>query len=332
MLSLKPIEEQVLVVTGASSGNGRAIALMAGRRGARVVLAARSADALEEAAGEIEAAGGQALAVPTDVADEGQVRGLAQSALDRFGTIDTWVNNAGVTILNRLEETDENDARRVFDVNFWGMVHGAKAALPTLKARGGALIQMGSLASDVATPLMGIYSATKHAMKGYTDALRMELMAEGAPVSVTLIKPGPIATPIMDNLRDEMGREMAMPPPYYPPEDVARVVLHAAEHGGRDRFVGGSAAAGSVFASAFPHLADRIGALAVDLDGMTTEAPPTRPRGNLDVPSPFTAVRGDPRGHLVRPSLYSNARNHPLAAMVGAVAVGMGAAALLRRR
>jgi len=171
-VKLKPVSEQVIVITGASSGIGLATARAACEQGARVVLAARNGEALAKIEQELTAAGGQAAHVVCDVADRSAVERVARTAVQRFGGFDTWVNNAGVGLWARLEDVTEADARRLFDTNFWGLVHGCQVALPTLKARGGALINVGSELSDVAVPIQGIYVASKHAVKGYTDALR----------------------------------------------------------------------------------------------------------------------------------------------------------------
>jgi NAD(P)-dependent dehydrogenase (short-subunit alcohol dehydrogenase family) len=172
---LKKLSEQVIVVTGASSGIGLATAEEAAKRGAKVVLAARSEQTLSEAVTRITAVGGDALAVGCDVSDAAQVDALARAAVAKYGRIDTWVNNAGVGIWGRLDETPEADSRRLFDVNFWGVVHGCQASLPHLKKNGGALITVGSEVSDAFAPLLGIYVASKHAVKGYVDTLRVEV-------------------------------------------------------------------------------------------------------------------------------------------------------------
>jgi NADP-dependent 3-hydroxy acid dehydrogenase YdfG len=177
----KPLQDQVIVITGASSGIGLATARMAARRGARVVMAARNEQDLKEAAEEIRANGGNALAVATDVSDEAAVSRLGEAALLEFGTVDTWVNNAGLSIYGKLVEVPLADKRKLFDINFWGVVHGCRTAIRLMKHRGGVLINIGSEVSDVAIPLQGIYSASKHAVKGYTDALRMELEHDRIP-------------------------------------------------------------------------------------------------------------------------------------------------------
>ena len=329
-MKFKPLNRQVIVITGASSGIGLATARMAAAKGAQVVLAARSVDAIRDAADAIEKAGGSALAVETDVADRGAVDQLAAATLARFGTIDTWVNNAGVAIVGKLADVPEADARRLFDIDFWGTVHGVDAALPTLRASGGTIINVASLASDVPTPLMGIYAAAKHAVKAYTDTLRMELEADGAPISVTLIKPGAIATPLQDNQRNLIGRDTVLPPPFYPADDVARAILHAATHKVRDRFIGGSAAFNSWFVGAFPRLADRLRGRA--MDGMISDQAVRVSRDNLHAPSPITAEGGDTHGRSVRPSLYTNAGNNRALTASVVVLAGLGAIALFRRQ
>jgi NAD(P)-dependent dehydrogenase (short-subunit alcohol dehydrogenase family) len=155
-LKLKKLRDQVVVITGASSGIGLVTARRAARRGARLVLAARSGEELRQLASEISSQGGQAIDVVADVASEEDVRHIAKAARERFGGFDTWINNAGLTMFGRLEETSLSDARRLFDINFWGIVHGSLAALPQLKKHGGALINLGSVVSDRAFPLQGM--------------------------------------------------------------------------------------------------------------------------------------------------------------------------------
>ncbi|AUW56976.1 short-chain dehydrogenase [Sphingobium sp. SCG-1] len=326
MRKLRPLNKQVIVITGASSGIGRATALAAATKGARVVLAARGADALDELARKIQVNGGIAHAVIADVSDHEAVANLAAEALSQFGTIDTWVNNAGVSISGRLEDIPVEDARRLFDVNFWGMVHGSMVALPILKAKGGALINMGSITSDVAGPFMGMYSASKQAIKGFTDALRIELEMEDAPVSVTLIKPGPVATPILEHQRNYLDRKATMPPPFYMPEDVAAAILHAAQHPSRDLFVGGATQLGTMAAHAMPHVSDKVFA-AVGPKTFRTRKAAGVEADNLYAPSRHNAVHGDTRGHVPRRSFYTRARTSP--GITSLLAVGAVTAGLL---
>src|SRR5688572_24208896 len=168
-LKLKPLNEQVMVITGASSGIGLATAEAAAAKGVKLVLNARSDEALDEIVARLNADGGEAIAVPGDVSDRGQMQRLAREAVNRFGRIDTWVNNAAVSIYGRLDEISEQDSRRLFDVNFWGVVNGCLAALPHLRTNGGALINVGSEVSEAVVPLQGMYTASKHAVKGYND-------------------------------------------------------------------------------------------------------------------------------------------------------------------
>jgi short-subunit dehydrogenase len=239
-LKLRPIEQQTIVITGASSGIGLATARLAAQRGAQIVLAARSGDELRKLQQEIESTGKKAAVVVADVARGDDVHAIATHALERFGRIDTWVNNVGVTIFGPLTEISIVDQRRLFDVNFWGQVHGSLTAVEHLSKKGGALINIGSIVGEQAFPLQGMYSASKHAVRGFTDALRMELEDAGVPISVTLIEPSSIDTPFAEHARNYMDRELKNPSPSYPPEMVARAIIHAAEHPTRELVVGGS--------------------------------------------------------------------------------------------
>lgn len=169
-IDLKPLGQQVVVITGASSGIGLATARMAARAGAKLVLSARSEQTLNSIAQGIRDSGGEAIACVADVGDRAQVETVAQAALERFGHIDTWINDAGVAIYGKLWVASEEDNRRLFDTNFWGVVNGSLAALPHLRSHGGALINVGSEVSDAFVPLQGMYTASKHAVKGFTDA------------------------------------------------------------------------------------------------------------------------------------------------------------------
>ena len=252
-VSLKKLSGQVVVITGATSGIGLVTARRAAQRGARLVLAARTEPALKQIAAELTGRGAEVAYVVADVADEAQVRSIAQAALARFGGFDTWINNAGVSIYGRAEDIPLADQRRLFDTNFWGVVNGSLVAVEHLREHGGALINIGSELSDVAVPLQGIYSASKHAVKGYTDALRHELEHAGAPVSVTLVKPAAIDTPYLDHAKNYLEVEPRLAPPVYAPDVAASAILYAAERPRRDVYVGGA----SKFVSASSRLAPR---------------------------------------------------------------------------
>jgi len=259
---LKPIDQQVIVITGASSGIGLATALIAAQQGAKVVLAARSSYTLAAVAEQIEATGGHALAVPADVSDRVEMQGVADAAMTQFGRVDTWVNNAGVSMYGRLDEVPEADSRRLFDVNFWGVVHGSLIALPLLKANpgGGALINVGSEVSEAALPLQGMYAASKHAVKGFTDALRIELEVDKAPISVTLIQPGATDTPFPEHAANYMAQAPKLPTPMMNTEKVAMAILDAAHDPTRSVRVGATSVINTALAKLVPGLGDRLAA------------------------------------------------------------------------
>jgi short-subunit dehydrogenase len=329
---LKKLSAQTIVITGASSGIGLVTARMAAERGARLVLAARSEEAIRQLANEITDAGGEAIAVVADVGKEEDVRRIADAARQRFGGFDTWVNNAGVSVYGRILEVPNEDHRQLFETNFWGVVYGSRIAAEHLKRRGGALINIGSTLSDRAIPIQGMYSASKHAVKGFTDALRMELEAEGAPVSVTLVKPAAINTPYPQHAKNYLPGEPSLPPPVYAPEVVAEAILHCAEHPERDVFAGGGGKALSVSEKYMPRLTDKAMEWTM-LEMQQSDRPPRRRRedNGLDKASGALKERGLYEGHTSESSLYTKASLHPAttAALVLGVA-GLALAALWR--
>ncbi|HEX8692290.1 MAG TPA: SDR family oxidoreductase [Longimicrobium sp.] len=254
----RPIGEQVMVVAGASSGVGLATAREAARRGARVVLAARNTLDLAAAAEAIRRDGGQAVAVPADVADYAQVEALAARAVEAFGRIDTWVTTAAVSAYAPFREQPLEDFRRVLEVDFMGQVHCARAALPHLEQTGGALICIGSVLSDRGVPLQGAYCAAKHALKGWLDSLRMELRHAGSAVRVTLVKPSAMDTPLFEKAKTQMGVAPQPIPPVYQPELAVEAILRAAEGNERDAFVGGAGKLLSVAERVSPRLVDLL--------------------------------------------------------------------------
>jgi short-subunit dehydrogenase len=243
-VQLRKIDEQVMVITGATSGIGLTTARMAAEQGARLVLAARNGEALDQLASELRRQGCKVATVAADVGKPEDVERIGQAAMERFGRIDTWVNNAGISIFGRNEDVPLEDMQRLFQTNYWGVVHGSLEAVKHMKTRGGgAIINLGSELSDRSVPLQGLYAASKHAVKAFTDALRMELEKEGAPMSVTLIKPAAIDTMFAVHAKNYMEKEPALPPPIYAPEIVAKAILYAAQHPKRDVFVGGASKA-----------------------------------------------------------------------------------------
>jgi short-subunit dehydrogenase len=321
-VQLKDIDEQVMVITGASSGIGLCTARLAARRGARLVLAARSHNALARLTNEIARNGGRAVYVVADVSKPDDIHKIERTAQDKFGGFDTWVNNAGTSIYGRMMDVPVDDMRRLFETNFWGLVYGSLAAVKHLKRKGGAIINLGSTVSERAVPLQGIYSATKHAIKAFTDALRMELEAEGAPISLSLIKPGPIDTPFTHNAKNYLPTEPRHVPPVYAPETVAEAILRCAETPTRDVFVGGGGKGIATLGYYAPRLTDKL-MENVMLPGTKSPHPPRRRERNaLDRPSERLAERGGHEGHVAESSLYTEATLHPL--VTGAALLGIG--------
>ena len=310
-VSLKPVREQVIVITGASSGIGLATAQAAAQAGAKVVLTARNDESLAKVAQKIESEGGTAIYCPADVASRAELQHVAGRAIERFGGFDTWVNNAGVSIWGHLEEVSEADSRRLFETNFWGAVNGSLIAARHLKQHGGALINIGSVASDVALPLQGMYSASKHALKGFTDALRIELEQANAPVAVTLIKPASIDTPFPQHARNYGDREPQLPAPVYSPEEVAKAVLYAAEHGPRDLYIGGGGRVATAIRAVAPGITDWASANIV-ADQEFRNEPAHDPAGSLFRTESSGDVHGTHPGHVASTSLYTRAAMHPV--------------------
>ena len=322
---LKKVSEQVIVITGASSGIGLATARRAARQGAKLVLAARNAPALDALVRELAAHGCEALRVVADVGRREDMQALAHAAIERFGGFDTWINNAGVSIYGRIDEVPVEDFRRMFDTNFWGVVHGSLAAVAHLKTRGGALINIGSEVSDVAIPLQGMYSASKHAVKGFTDALRIELEERGDPVSVTLIRPTAIDSMFVENAKNYMEVEPQLPPPLYTPEVVAAAILEAARYRHRDIYVGANSKISSLMAKFMPRGSDYYLRRTAFKSQRTRQ--PARTNDPSALESPHAGMqerRGqEPTRHS---SAYTTAATHPKAS--GAALLGAGIAAL----
>jgi short-subunit dehydrogenase len=325
-IKLKKLSDQVIVITGASSGIGLVTARLAAKRGARVVLNARNEEALRQVKDEINAQGGEAIYVVGDVGRYEDVQKIAEEAVRRFGGFDTWVNNAGVSIYGPILEQSLADQRQLFETNYWGVVHGSMVACEHLQQRGGALINVGSVLSDVAIPIQGTYCASKHAIKGYTDALRLELEEEGAPISVTLIKPSTIDTPYTRHAKNLMEVEPQNPPPVYAPDLVAEAILHCAEHPERDLYVGGGGAVLAEAGHVVPRLTDKmIEATMFDMQKSDRQKPPARP-DSLYAPIDDGEERGDYPGHVAESSVYTKAAKHPL--ITGSLIAGLGLAVL----
>jgi short-subunit dehydrogenase len=287
-ISLKPLVEQVMVITGASSGIGLATAEAAAKLGAKLVLVARSDHTMHQLVSSFEARGADTMCVIADVGEPDAAERVAQLAIDRYGHIDTWVNNAGVSIYGRLDEIADADARRLFDVNFWGVVRGSLTALKHLRLEGGAIINLGSEVSDALVPLQGFYSASKHAVKGFTDALRVEIQeVQKLAIAVTLIQPVAVDTPFLQHGKNYTDHEPKLPFPHTHPEKVADAIVEAAGSPTRERRVGLMAKLNTTMSRVTPRLARRLEGIQLGLHHHPTLATATMPH--------------DPEGTLYKP-------------------------------
>jgi len=233
------VRDQVIVITGASSGVGRALARECGRRGARVGLIARNTEALEQAAREIRDAGGDALVCPADVADADAVERAAQAVEDRWGRVDIWVNAAMATVFAPITRMTPVEYKRVTDVTYLGYVHGTLAALRRMRARDdGTIVQIGSALAYRSIPLQSAYCAAKAAIRGFTDSLRSELIHDGSRVRVTHVLLPAVNTPQSRRQRNKMAKQQQPVPPLFTPESVADAILWAAAHAPREMLVG----------------------------------------------------------------------------------------------
>lgn len=328
-MKLKNLSEQTIVITGATSGIGLTTARMAAEQGAKLVLVARNENALRELSDELNKNGARVLFVAADVADENALRRAAEIAKANFGGFDTWVNNAGGSVYGRITDVPTDDFRRLFDTNVWGVVNGSKIAVEHLREKGGAIINVGSEVSDAPVPLQGLYSASKHAVKGFTDALRMELEADELPISVTLIKPTAIHTPFPENAKNYLPYEPQLPQPLYAPDLVAEAILHSAQNQTRDFFVGGMAKAHSSMALNTPRLFEKMNESMIDsMQNSGESVAPNRPDGLYDTNSKLQE-RGSADRFVREQSLYQQTKLHPVLSAGLVVGGGIAVAALL---
>ena len=258
--TLKRLKKQAIVITGATSGIGLATARRAAKAGACVFLIARGEKDLKALTEELQATGARAAWAVADVADHAALAEAAEKCVRLFGGFDTWVNNAGVSIYGAISVTPLEDQRRLFETNYWGVVNGSMIAASYLRKRygGGAIINVGSTLSDAPIPIQGVYSASKHAVKGFTNALRMELMREKAPITVSLVKPGPIDTPYNKHARNLTGQAVQNPQPVYATHVVADTILWCATHPIREITVGGGGRLIAAFYAVLPGVAEPL--------------------------------------------------------------------------
>lgn len=281
---------KVLVITGASSGVGRALARAASEQGAKVALIARGMDGLEAASHEVRRAGADSLVLPLDVADARAVDAAADRVVEQWGTIDVWVNNAMVSVFAPVGETLADEYRRVTEVNYLGTVHGTLAALRHMRLQGsGLIVQIGSALAYRSIPLQSAYCASKAAIRGFTDSLRCELRHERSPVKLTMLQLPGLNTPQFDVVRNRLGKHARPVPPYYQPEVVARAFVHALSHPPREMWIGWTTVAAILAQRWFPGLMDRYLARRA-WDAQLTDALPPTTEDNLD--SPLSGDRG----------------------------------------
>ncbi len=325
---------QVVVVTGASSGIGRAIAQRFGEAGAKVALLARGHDGLEGARRDVEAGGGEALVLPTDVADPDAVEAAAGRTEETLGPIDVWVNDAMTTVFSYFEDIEPEEFRRATDVTYHGFVWGTRAALKRMLPRDrGTIVQVGSAMAYRGIPLQAPYCGAKHAIKGFQESVRCELRHKGSRVHLTMVQLPGLNTPQFDHCLCKLLKKPMPVPPVYQPEVAARAVYWAAQHRRREVWVG--------VPSVYTILGNKISPLTAEIylartavSGQQTQQPlsPGR-KANL-----FEPTSGDPgahgdfddQAHAHSPQSWASLHRRPLLAGLAAGA-GAGAAALLRR-
>jgi short-subunit dehydrogenase len=328
---------EVVVVTGASGGVGRAIAHAFARRGAHVGLLARGEPGLQGAREEVEALGGQALMVPTDVSDPEQVEAAAAAVEAAFGPIDIWVNDAMATVFAKFVDTEPEEFKRATEVTYLGTVYGTMAALKRMTARDrGKIVQVGSALSYRAIPLQAAYCGAKFGIRGFTDSIRTELLHDRSKVQITMVQLPGVNTTQFNWCRSKLPNHPQPVPPIYQPEIPAEAVYWAAHHRRRELWVGYSAVEAIVGNMLAPSLADRYLAK-TGFSGQQIKdmpVPADRPN-NLFAPVPeLAATHGmfDDKAKTRSPQLWATTHRHLLAAALGATAAAAAATGIAARR
>lgn len=325
-LKLRPLHQQVIFITGATSGIGLATVRLAVTEGARVFMVARNEEDLQRIQDDMRNKGYDTAYAIADVSDEAQVRSAADHCLETFGRIDTFINNAGITIYSKAIETEDDEARRLFDTNFWGVVNGCKVAVPFLKEKGGVIINVGSVLSYVGLPEQGLYSASKHAVRGYTDALRREILADKYPIQVTLIIPSAINTPYTEHARSHIGEPIHRGP-VYSASVVAKAILHCAVVPTREIGIGAPSVIYPVMDLLFSKFHDFvISRMFTEKNQQDNSQHLPREFGNagnlFKIPSHEGHVSGHHPGHVMRSSLWTQISEHKKEILSGSALVG----------
>jgi NAD(P)-dependent dehydrogenase (short-subunit alcohol dehydrogenase family) len=287
-------QRPVVVLTGASAGIGRAVARLLAEHGARLGLVARGRERLGATAAEVERLGGEALALPLDVSDSYAVEAAADRVESTFGPIDAWINNAMASVFSPIRDLRPGELERVTDVTYHGVVHGTRAALRRMQPRDrGTIVQVSTGLAFRAIPLQAAYCAAKHAVSGFTDALRCELRHERSGVRLTMVHLPATNTPQFDWIENHLPRRPAPPDPIYQPELAARAVVWALDHAPRQLYVGGPTVLALWAQRLFPGLADRYLARKAWEGQLSEEPEPSSRRSNLWEPAPGDhAARG----------------------------------------
>jgi NAD(P)-dependent dehydrogenase (short-subunit alcohol dehydrogenase family) len=332
-MQLKPIEEQVVVLMGASSGIGRETALRFSRRGAKVVVSARGEEGLNSLVEEIRDEGGEATYVVADTSEFDHVKAVADRAVEEYGRLDTWVHLAAVGLFATFEQTTPEEFARIIDVNLMGQVYGAMASLPHIKREGrGALIHISSVEAKRSFPFHSAYGASKHGIDGFLEAVRVELKHEGWPISVTQVMPGTINTPFFDKGRSKIGVKAVGIPPIYEPETVANIILYAAENPARDLVSGGAAQALIINQRLSPRMLDAVLATRAGFSPQKTE----EPRSEDEPDNLYGPIRGHDTAkngfRALSRSLYNWLQMHPVVRRGAVVGMALGMLAVVRRR